>query len=211
MLTKDWEKDVLDFWFSELTPEQWYAKDDELDRHDHRAVRSAARGDSRDGQCRSRGDARNGAGRNHRARPVRAQHVPRLAEELCRRRQGARACQRRAGCRVRRGHERRREAVPLHAVHAFRDACRPGPLGGAVRGARPRGGAEIRQAASRSDQGVRPVSAPQRHSSAGRPRPPNRPGSTNMAGFDRDIGTTFTFTSKLLASPPGAKYVSLSQ
>jgi uncharacterized protein (DUF924 family) len=32
MLTKDWEKDVLDFWFSELTPEQWYKKDDAVDQ-----------------------------------------------------------------------------------------------------------------------------------------------------------------------------------
>ncbi|WP_370319874.1 DUF924 family protein [Oricola sp.] len=26
-----WEKDVLGFWFSELTPEQWYKKDDDVD------------------------------------------------------------------------------------------------------------------------------------------------------------------------------------
>jgi len=32
MLTEGWEKNVLDFWFGELTPEQWYTKDDALDR-----------------------------------------------------------------------------------------------------------------------------------------------------------------------------------
>lgn len=32
MLTEGWENNVLGFWFSELTPEQWYKKDDELDR-----------------------------------------------------------------------------------------------------------------------------------------------------------------------------------
>lgn len=32
MLTDGWEKDVLGFWFSELTPEHWYKKDDALDR-----------------------------------------------------------------------------------------------------------------------------------------------------------------------------------
>ena len=32
MLTDKWEKGVLDFWFSELTPEQWYKKDDAVDR-----------------------------------------------------------------------------------------------------------------------------------------------------------------------------------
>ena len=32
MLKPDWDKDVLGFWFSELTPEQWYRKDDDVDR-----------------------------------------------------------------------------------------------------------------------------------------------------------------------------------
>ncbi len=32
MLTEGWEKNVLGFWFGELTPKQWYAKDDEIDR-----------------------------------------------------------------------------------------------------------------------------------------------------------------------------------
>jgi uncharacterized protein (DUF924 family) len=32
MLTEGWEKGILDFWFSELKPEQWYATDEELDR-----------------------------------------------------------------------------------------------------------------------------------------------------------------------------------
>jgi len=32
MLTEGWERNVLGFWFSELTPEQWYKKDEELDR-----------------------------------------------------------------------------------------------------------------------------------------------------------------------------------
>jgi len=31
MLKQDWDKDVLGFWFSELTPEQWYKKDDDVD------------------------------------------------------------------------------------------------------------------------------------------------------------------------------------
>lgn len=31
MLTDGWEKDVLGFWFSELTPEQWYRQDDAVD------------------------------------------------------------------------------------------------------------------------------------------------------------------------------------
>ena len=32
MLTEGWEGNVLGFWFSELTPEQWYKKDEDLDR-----------------------------------------------------------------------------------------------------------------------------------------------------------------------------------
>ncbi|MCI5077754.1 DUF924 family protein [Oricola sp.] len=32
MLKDGWQTEVLDFWFSELTPEQWYKKDDAVDR-----------------------------------------------------------------------------------------------------------------------------------------------------------------------------------
>ena len=32
MTATGWAKDVLDFWFGELTPKQWYTKDDAVDR-----------------------------------------------------------------------------------------------------------------------------------------------------------------------------------
>ncbi|MFZ2099757.1 MAG: DUF924 family protein, partial [Oricola sp.] len=32
MHDSDWQKDVLDFWFHELTPAQWYTRDEALDR-----------------------------------------------------------------------------------------------------------------------------------------------------------------------------------
>ena len=151
---------VLDFWFQEIGARHWFSKSAEIDAEIRGTIPGAVRTARERAMQRYRRPA-TAACRGGRARPVLAEHVPRLAARVRRRsaRTPAGAADHRTGIRLR-PHERG-TTLSLPALRAQRGSRGPGALMRTDRAPRQRRLDAVRPGAQGHHRPVRPLPASQ--------------------------------------------------